>query len=200
MRKVFRADFFDRSALVVARDLLGKYLVRAVGGREVALKITETEAYQGLKDRVSHARSGKTARNAPMYGPSGRVYVYFTYGMHWMLNLVCGKEAYPAAVLIRGAGDVVGPARLTKFLKIDRSLNEKPLGKASGLWVEDRGEKIPPRMVRRTGRIGVEHAGEWARKPWRFVILPQKQKRRRGDDRGHVRSLFSRRRGRKVGS
>lgn len=171
MRKRLDTAFFDRSALVVARDLLGKYVVRRAHGKEVALMITETEAYHGFKDMASHARRGQTLRNAPMFSHPGTIYVYFTYGMHWMLNLVCGKQGLPSAVLIRAAGGVVGPARLTKFLRIDKSLNALIVGKKSGLWVEDRGVKIPARQVRRTGRIGVDYSGEWAKKPWRFVVI-----------------------------
>lgn len=132
--------------------------------------ITETEAYFGWKDKGSHARSGKTARNAPMFGRAGTIYVYFTYGMHWMLNLVCGKEGFPAAVLIRGAGDVVGPARLTSTLSIGAALNGKLLGKKSGLWVEDRGARIRPEEVARAPRIGIPGRGIWSGKLWRFVL------------------------------
>lgn len=171
MRKVVKLHFFDRPTLTVARELLGKYLVRRVGSKTIALMITEVEAYDGFKDRASHARSGKTARNAPMYKEAGTIYVYFTYGMHWMLNIVCGKEEYPAAVLIRAAGDIVGPARLTKFLSIDKSLNGLSLGKEAGLWVEDRGVAVRPRDIARTPRIGIDHAGEeWAGKLWRFLL------------------------------
>src|SRR5262245_57501705 len=119
MRTVLGSDFFDRPTLTVARDLIGKFLVRRVGGKEIACMIVETEAYDGFKDKASHASRGQTPRNTPMFGPPGMIYVYFTYGIHWMLNLVCGKERYPAAVLIRGVEGVSGPARLTKALSID---------------------------------------------------------------------------------
>ncbi len=170
MKKVLKKEFFDRSPLVVARDLIGKYLVRKVGDREVAYMIVETEAYGGWNDRASHSRSGKTARNAPMFAQAGTIYVYFTYGMHWMLNLVCGKEEYPAAVLIRGVETVSGPARVTKAMGIDKNLNGLMLSRKSGLWVEDRGVKISLRKIKRTPRIGIAYAGEWAKKPWRFVL------------------------------
>lgn len=170
MKRVVDKAFFDRRALTVARELLGKYLVRKIGTKQIALMITETEAYDGFNDLASHARRGKTPRNTPMYGKAGGIYVYFTYGMHFMLNLVCGKEEYPAAVLIRGAGDIVGPARLTKALAIDKNLNGLTLGKKAGLWVEDRGAIIKSSEIARTPRIGVAYAGEWAKKPWRFVL------------------------------
>lgn len=136
--------------------------------------ITETEAYDGVHDLACHARSGKTARNAPMWGKSGHAYVYFTYGMHWMLNLVSREEGYPAAVLIRGAGEFVGPARLTKGLHIDKHLNGKELNKKNGLWVEDRGVVVHSRDILRTPRIGVAYAGVWAKKSWRFVLKGRK--------------------------
>lgn len=166
--------FFDRPTLAVARELLGMYLVRKIGKKEIALMITETEAYDGFQDKASHASRGQTPRNTPMFGKPGTIYVYFTYGIHWMINIVCGKESYPAAVLIRGAGDIVGPARLTKALSIDKSLNGLPLGKKTGLWIENRGVSVPKKRIQRTPRIGVEYAGAWAKKPWRFVILERK--------------------------
>ena len=170
MRKILPKAFFDRPTEKVAKELIGKYLVRSVRGKEVALMIIETECYHGHHDKASHARHGKTARNAPMFGEAGVIYVYFTYGMHWMLNITCGKKDFPAAVLIRAAGDIIGPARLTKHLHIDKELNKLPLGKKSGFWVEDRGERINPRNIKRTPRIGIPNAGDWVDKKWRFVL------------------------------
>lgn len=138
--------------------------------------IVETEAYHGLHDKASHAHRGQTARNTPMFGEAGTIYVYFTYGIHWMLNLVTGKEKYPAAVLIRGVEGISGPARLTKALKIDKRLNAKPLSKKSGLWIEDRGIVVRSRDIKKTPRIGIRYAEEYVHKPWRFVLI-EKQKR-----------------------
>jgi DNA-3-methyladenine glycosylase len=168
--RLLDAAFFDRPTPKVARDLIGKVLVRATDAGIQAMIITETEAYDGHRDKASHAHRGQTPRNAPMFAAAGTIYVYFTYGMHWMLNLVCGPEGYPAAVLIRGAGDIRGPARLTKALAIDKALDGRTLGVASGLWVEDRGIAIRPRDIQRTPRIGIGYAGEWIDKPWRFVL------------------------------
>jgi DNA-3-methyladenine glycosylase len=170
MRNVLGREFFERPALAVAKDLLGKYLVRKIGTKEIALEINETEGYFGFEDQGSHAHRGQTARNTPMFGRAGIIYVYFTYGMHWMLNIVCDKEEYPAANKYRGAGEVVGPARLTKFLQIDKSLNNLPLAKKSGLWVEDRGVMVSPRHIKKTPRIVIPNRGEWSEKPWRFVL------------------------------
>jgi DNA-3-methyladenine glycosylase len=174
MRKVLKPEFYERSTLVVAKELIGKFLVRKVGGKEIALLITETEAYHGFKDKASHAARGKTPRNTPMFGKPGTIYVYFTYGIHWMLNIVCGKEHFPAAVLIRGARSTTmelrGPAILTKYLGIDKTLNAQLLSKKSGLWIEDRGVVVKPRDIKRTPRIGIGYAEEYVEKPWRFVL------------------------------
>lgn len=169
-RTVLRKAFFDRPTPTVARDLLGAFLVRRIGKKTLAFMITETEAYHGFQDKASHASRGQTARNTPMFGEAGTIYVYFTYGMHWMLNIVCGKKTYPAAVLIRGVEGINGPARLTKALKIDKSLNAKKLSQQTGLWIEDRGVQVSTKDILRTPRIGIAYAEEWAHKPWRFVL------------------------------
>jgi DNA-3-methyladenine glycosylase len=166
-------DFFNRRTLTVARDLIGKFLVRRLDGRDVALMVTETEAYDGFRDKASHAYRGQTPRNTPMFHGPGTIYVYFTYGLHHMLNLATGEVGHPSAVLIRGAGDVVGPARLTKAMGIDKALNDKPLGVETGLWVEDRGVIVKPREIERTPRIGIPYAGDYIDKPWRFVLRPR---------------------------
>ncbi|HEX8993763.1 MAG TPA: DNA-3-methyladenine glycosylase [Candidatus Paceibacterota bacterium] len=164
-------EFFERAAPIVARDLIGKFLVRKLGGKTVAHMITEVEAYDGFKDKASHASRGQTPRNAPMFGSAGAMYVYFTYGMHWMLNIVCGKIGYPSAVLIRGVEGINGPARLTKALSIDRTQNTLKLGTTSGVWIEDRDVHIPRTHIQKTPRIGVAYAGEeWSAKLWRFVL------------------------------
>ncbi len=165
---ILKNNFFDRSSVIVAKDLIGKYLVRKVDGKIVRSKIIETEAYEGLNDKASHAHRGKTPRNTPMFSKPGTIYVYFTYGMHWMLNITCGKVGYPAAVLIRGVDVAIGPARLTKKLRIDKSLNGKTLGRTSGLWIEDSNEKL---KIKRTPRIGIKYAGPiWEKKLYRFLI------------------------------
>ncbi|MDD5623231.1 MAG: DNA-3-methyladenine glycosylase [Candidatus Peribacteraceae bacterium] len=180
MRRVLPPSFFNRPTLAVARDFLGKYLVRKVGGKTTAVMITEVEAYDGPRDRACHAHRGRTERNAVMFGAAGCWYVYFVYGMHWMLNIVTGEAGYPAAVLLRGGGESFdatrgkwdGPGKLTKALAVDRRLNGKAASRASGLWIEDRGTSVAARHVRRTERIGVAYAGSWAKKPYRFVLSP----------------------------
>ncbi len=170
-------SYFNRPAPEVAQDLLGCFLVRKVGDRIIRSIITETEAYEGFTDKASHASRGKTMRNSIMFQPAGHIYVYFTYGMHWMLNLVTGPKDHPAAVLIRGTTDVSGPGRLTKYFNITGSQNGKMLGRESGLWVEEKREPVQARSIKATGRIGVDYAGpRWSKRKWRFVLIPPRLK------------------------
>lgn len=169
--KILNQKFFNKSAVSTAKKLLGKFLVRKIGKRKLIFMITEVEAYDGFKDRASHASRGKTKRNFPMFGPAGFWYVYFTYGMHWMLNIVTGKKNYPAAVLIRGLENITGPARLTKKLKITGKFNNLPANKKTGLWIEDRGLRVNPAEIKSGPRVGVDYAGPyWSKKRWRFWI------------------------------
>jgi DNA-3-methyladenine glycosylase len=169
-KRVLDQEFFARPALVVARELIGKVLVREIDGEQVAAMIDETEAYIGPHDLAAHGSKGRTPRTEVMFGPAGFWYVYFIYGIHWMLNAVTDEVDHPAAVLIRGAGKWNGPAKLTKALAIDKSFNTLAIDPASQLWIEDRGITVPPRRIQRTPRIGVDYAGIWAEKPYRFVV------------------------------
>jgi DNA-3-methyladenine glycosylase len=170
------SKFFERPTLGVARDLLGKVLVRQIGKRRLAALITETEAYIGERDLACHARFGKTKRNAVMYGPGGVWYVYLIYGMYWLLNIITERENRPAGVLIRSAiltdsGRVLGgPGKLTKTLRIDGAFYGRSVT-SDGLFVEDRG--IRPHRIERTPRIGISYAGPYKHKKWRFVFHPQ---------------------------
>jgi DNA-3-methyladenine glycosylase len=143
--------------------------------------ITEVEAYDGHLDLASHARRGITPRTKVMFGEAGQFYVYFTYGIHWMLNVVTGPKKYPAAILIRGGiyTDpktkqeifINGPARLTRFLGIDKSFNEKPAVRNTGLWLEDRGTIIRDADISESKRIGVDYAGPiWSEKKYNLKI------------------------------
>lgn len=165
-------DFFARPALTVAKELIGKHLVRRLGDREIAALITETEAYVGPHDLACHGSKGRTPRTEVMFGAAAHWYVYFIYGMHWMLNAVTDEPGHPAAVLIRGAAQWIGPARLTKALEIDKRLNTLPMTPATGLWIEDRGYRPPRGRLSRTPRINVDYAGPWAAKPYRFLLAP----------------------------
>jgi DNA-3-methyladenine glycosylase len=173
-------SFYNRSTLKVARDLLGCFLVRRLGSKIIKTIITETEAYHGPRDLASHASRGRTSRNEVMFGPPGIIYVYFTYGMHYMLNIVTGPCDYPAAVLIRGLTPVevggrflnlAGPARLTKALKIDKSFNKLPVfTKKHGLWLEARKKEVKSTQIKRAKRIGIDYAGPYRDKKWRFIL------------------------------
>lgn len=173
------APFFRRSADRVARELLGATLaLRGPDGLVTRHPLTEVEAYLGAHDLACHGRTGPTRRNATMFGPAGRWYVYLCYGMHWMLNVVTGEEGEPAAVLIRGAGEFSGPGRLTRGLGIEGSSDGRPAVPEAGLWIERPPEgafawPLSPRRYRRTPRIGVDYAGAWAAKPLRFVVDPR---------------------------
>ena len=169
------APFFDRPADRVARDLLGASLVvRAADGGVTRHVVHEVEGYLGGHDLACHGSKGMTARNAVMFGPAGCWYVYLCYGMHWMLNMVTGPPGVPAAVLIRGAGEFVGPGRLTRGLGIDRRFDGRTAGRAAGLWFEAAPVPVPRRLIERTPRIGVGYAGAWADAPLRFVVDAEK--------------------------
>ena len=171
--------FFERRTLRVARELLGKIIVRRNGKRKISVMITETEAYIGEKDLASHARFGRTKRNAVMYGRAGVWYPYFIYGMHWMLNVTTEGFDRPAAVLIR-AGILVetdhvirGPGLLAKALEVDASVYGRN-ATSGDLYIEDRG--IGPKKIVRTPRIGIDYAGAYKDKKWRFVIPNSRKK------------------------
>lgn len=170
-RVILKKDFFERKALIVAKELIGKYLVTKNGGRIFADMITETEAYIGPHDLASHSAKGRTKRTEIMFGEAGRFYIYFIYGVHEMLNIVTDKKDYPAAVLIRGTEKFSGPGRVTKNFGINRKINGLRASKETGLWFEDRGQKIAPSKITKSARIGVEYAGPiWAKKEYRFLL------------------------------
>jgi DNA-3-methyladenine glycosylase len=169
---VLGPEFFDRDTVEVARDLLGKVLVREAGGVELWGRMVEVEAYLGPDDQAAHSYAGhRSPRNDVMFGRAGRAYVYFTYGMHHCLNFVTREEGTPQAVLARalepgpGVGRCSGPGLLCRALEIDRTLNGAAL-EPPRLYVVDDGE--PSRRVYETPRIGVYSSGDWADKPLRF--------------------------------
>jgi DNA-3-methyladenine glycosylase len=195
--------FFERDVLEVAPDLLGKSIeVKSIftTGVDKLGMVTEVEAYRGEEDLASHARFGKTQRNAVMYERGGLIYMYLVYGMHWMLNIVTGRVGEPQAVLIRGIyllnaktqmpnvksmsklknqkGNLItGPGRVTKYLGLDRSFYGEDLAISKRIWFETdqwlEGQMaiwLGNRRIKQTPRIGVGYAGKWAKKPWRWVI------------------------------
>lgn len=184
-------DFFARSTLQVARELLGARLGRLEGdGQLLSGIITETEAYIGQEDQACHGRHGRTPRNEPMWGPAGYSYVYFTYGMHWLLNVVTEVEGFPAAVLIRGmlpqdGVDIMrerrrgqpdsslsdGPAKLCQALAIDGDLSGLDLCQRQGRLRIWQGRSIPDRSVTSGPRVGLNNVPEpWISMPWRFRV------------------------------
>ena len=183
-------EFYNRPTLWVARNLLGKKLVRRIGKIELSGMITETEAYCGSEDSACHAHRGRTARNAVMFGKPGHAYVYFTYGMHYLLNIVTEGEGQPCAVLIRAMEPLTGleqmrarrkregkdltngPAKLCQALSIDKDFYGWDLTKGKQLWVETYRD-VPEDSIVITPRIGIDYAAKKDREAlWRFLIRP----------------------------
>jgi DNA-3-methyladenine glycosylase len=163
-------DYFAGHALSIARRLLGKYLIIRLEESDAALVIRETEAYIGAHDLACHGRFGVTPRTAVLFGPPGRWYVHFVYGLFWMLNVVTGREGVASGVLLRAAGPHRGPGVLTRSLGIDKRFNGQPIAPATGLWIEDRGGIVRHSQIIRSPRVGIGYAGEWKDKPYRFRL------------------------------
>jgi DNA-3-methyladenine glycosylase len=179
--------FYSRSTLDVASDLLGKVLVRRLNGRKLSGKIVETEAYVGPHDLACHASKGHTPRTSIMFGDAGHTYVYMIYGFYFCLNVVTEGVGYPAAVLIRAVEplenvdlmrrlrnnpkreiDIAsGPGKLCRAMSIDKRLNGEDL-LGTTIWIEDR--KLDPGPILTSPRVGVDYAGEYKDKPWRFYV------------------------------
>lgn len=172
--KILSRRYFSRPTIQVARSLIGKYLVRAIDGRTLAGKIVEVEAYVGPEDKACHASKGRTQRTDVMFGPAGVAYIYLIYGMYHCLNVVTEREEFPSAVLIRAIeidGELIdGPGRLCRAMQVDRTLNRVDLTTGESLWFEDRGVLVKKADVGTHPRIGVDYAGKWAKKLWRFRL------------------------------
>lgn len=166
---ILEKDYFCKSAISLAPDLVGKLLCRrSEDGSVIKARICETECYFGEEDTACHAHKGKTERTKPMYEDGGITYVYLCYGIHSLLNIVTGNEGHPEAVLIRGVEGAVGPGRATKLLKITLRDNALPLTEESGIWIEDDGAKAP--KLERLPRVGIDYAEKRDRdRKWRFV-------------------------------
>ena len=195
-------SFFENNTITVARALLGAILIREEAGTKIKGIISETEAYRGEEDLACHARSGRTNRTAVMYGPPGHLYVYFTYGMHWLLNVVTEPLNFPAAVLIRaiiptgGLGLIKerrqdrpqdqwtdGPGKLCQALNINGKINSQDLFSPTSPIQILPGEPIPDSCVTIGPRVGLNNVPEpWKSIPWRFLIRQNKQTKSRSSE------------------
>lgn len=175
MPRILPQAYFNRPTPTVARSLVGKYLVRENGTGTMAGKIVEVEAYVGPSDKACHASKGRTARTDVLFGLPGVSYVYLIYGMYHCLNVVTERPDFPAAVLIRAIqldGSLIdGPGRVCRALGIDRTLNRLDMTIGKQFWFEEREKRTRKTVIGAFPRIGVDYAGSWAKKPWRFRLL-----------------------------
>jgi DNA-3-methyladenine glycosylase len=162
-------SFFERDVLQVAPELIGKTLIRFKNNELFYFTIAEVEAYGGIEDQASHARFGKTARNAMMFAGGGIIYVYLIYGVYWMLNIVTGTPDKPQAVLIRSLNEIEGPGRIARNLEIDKSFNGEDLSHSGRIWLEDNSNHVA--FIQKP-RYGIGYAEEpWKSLPWRFIQI-----------------------------
>jgi DNA-3-methyladenine glycosylase len=174
MQKLPRS-FYDRDTIVVAKELLGKYLIHAARGVERVGKIVEVEAYLGPHDLAAHSTKGLTERTKVMFGPPGHAYVYLIYGMYHCMNVVTERAGHASAVLLRAIEPVkiikdrtCGPGLLCRAMKIDRRLNAHDL--LSDNFFIASSEKSEPFATVKRPRIGVDYAKHWAKRHLRFYI------------------------------
>jgi DNA-3-methyladenine glycosylase len=167
------ADFYRQPAVHLASALLGTIMVRKVEGVLRRARLVEVEAYCGPRDLASHSSKGRTARTEVMFGPAGRAYVYFIYGMYWMFNITAGVTGEAEAVLIRAAeplddweADLSGPAKLARAFAITRKDNAMDLTGHDIHLIAAAGYR--PKIIRRK-RVGVDYAGHWTRRLLRFI-------------------------------
>ncbi len=192
MQKLPTQYYLQDDVTALASSLIGKVLATRIKGEEVTSGfITETEAYEGVTDRASHAHGGRhTPRTATMFMQGGIAYIYLCYGIHHLFNVVTNREGIPHAVLIRGIQplegiDVMasrtaksprelkkinGPGKISKALGITTRLDRTPLN-GSTIWISNNGLVVPEDKIKRTPRIGVDYAGGHARWPYRFYWM-----------------------------
>ena len=160
-------EFFSKSAVELAPELLGVFLCRKAGDTVYKYRITETECYYGEADTACHAHKGRTERTKILYEEGGKAYVYLCYGIHYLFNVVTGEKDFPQAVLVRGVEGCIGPGRVTKLLQIDRSLNGEDLVTSDHLWFESGNTSV---KYRASKRVGIDYATEeYRNKLWRFI-------------------------------
>lgn len=174
-----KRNFFERDTLVVAQELLGKIIVRRINNLIIKARIIETEAYIGPDDKACHGRHGKTKRNMPLWGPAGYTYIYLCMGLHYLLNIVTEKDGFPAGVMIRKIEPLTdtgenfkdfGPGNTTKYLKVDRSLNNVDTIHSNEIWIENDGFVVLENKIQTAQRVGIDYAEEYREKPWRFIL------------------------------
>jgi DNA-3-methyladenine glycosylase len=188
---ILQRAFYQQDTIKVAKDLLGKILVHDSSQGKTAGRIVETEAYRGPEDKAAHSCGGRrSARNEVMFGEKGHAYIYFIYEMYYCLNVTAGHvPGKPEAVLIRALEPVVGqdimakrrgarqtkaanltngPSKLCMAMGISKSQNKTDLT-SPPLYIED-APPVPKEDIVETTRIGVDYAGEWKNRPWRFYI------------------------------
>jgi len=188
MEERLKRNFYTQAALKLAKNLLGKYIIRRYRNRLIKGRIVETEAYIGPKDKASHSYLGrKTKRNRAEYLAGGHIYIYLVYGMHWQLNISAGKEGSPECVLIRALEPTDsgkqnlslsrpqeapnGPGKLCRYLKLNKSFYGEDLTKSERIWLQSSGKKVAASNIVAARRIGIDYAGPyWANKKWRFYI------------------------------
>ncbi|MBI3331551.1 DNA-3-methyladenine glycosylase [Candidatus Peregrinibacteria bacterium] len=167
--------FYDRDTQIVAKELLGKYLVHRVKGEERIGRIVETEAYLGPHDLAAHSAKGRTRRTEVMFGPPGHAYVYLIYGMYDCMNVVTEEDGHASAVLIRAlepmkniSSSTKGPGLLCRAMGITRAMSGHDL-LSDGFFIADPPEKESFTIVKRP-RVGVDYAQHWAKRLLRFYI------------------------------
>lgn len=156
MRIINNQDFFTTDTITLAKNLIGKWIVTNINGKESKAQICETEAYLGINDSACHTYKNKrTQRTEPMYQMGGTIYIYLCYGMHNLLNIVSYKENEPEAVLIRGVVGAVGPAKATKFLNIDKTLNGESIINNPKISILEDGKSYSYTSDK---RVGIDYA------------------------------------------
>lgn len=169
MNKKLSTQIYKQDVLKVAPYLIGKLLVRRFNnGKILRCRITETEAYRGEEDSACHARFGLTKRTKVLYESGGHLYIYLCYGIHYLLNVVTGKNGDPQAVLIRGIEGYDGPGKLTKFMNINSELNNVDITASDKIWIEDDHKRF---KYITTKRVGIDYAQEpYKSIEWRYII------------------------------
>lgn len=169
MKIINDKNFFESDTITLAQKLIGKWIVTKIDGKEVSAQISETEAYLGVDDSACHTYNGKkTARTQPMWKEGGTIYIYLCYGMHYLLNIVSRKENQPEAVLIRAVVGANGPAKTTKLLNIDKSLNGQSIISNPRICIMDDGK---PYEFMTAPRVGIDYALERDKNaPLRFIL------------------------------